>query len=204
MALEIARVLVEGMRVLDVGCGNGFIAHHLTALLGKRVVGLDVMKRTAARIDYLCYDGLRFPLPDDSFDAVLLCYVLHHAQDLGAVLMEVRRVLREGGLIVVYEDIPRNLWDRLMCITHDLKWRWRTGRCSFRQDGEWQTLFASYGFDVILERTLSRWRNLAYTVRRGFYVLRSQGAERTTRSHYRRAAHAPLHVSRALEEIEVE
>src|SRR5947209_18463254 len=85
MALEIARVLVEGMRVLDVGCGNGFIAHHLTALLGTKVVGIDVARTTDARINYLCYDGERFPLPDDSFDAVLLCSCLHYAQDVPAV-----------------------------------------------------------------------------------------------------------------------
>src|SRR5882762_925654 len=33
MALEVARVIPHGSRVLDVGCGNGYIAHHLSALL---------------------------------------------------------------------------------------------------------------------------------------------------------------------------
>ena len=37
MALEIARAIPCGSEVLDVGCGNGFIAHHLSALLGKSV-----------------------------------------------------------------------------------------------------------------------------------------------------------------------
>lgn len=207
MALEIARVLVEGMRVLDVGCGNGFIAHHLTALLGTKVVGIDVARTTDARINYLCYDGERFPLPDDSFDALLLCYVLHHAQDLSAVLAEVCRVLRAGGLIVVYEDIPKNLWDRFMCLTHDLMWRGRTGRCSFRRECEWQRMFASYGFEIISERPLSRWRNLAYTVRHRFYILKAQGAK-PTRSHssaqYRRAAQHAFEASKAQDEVEAE
>ncbi|PYS51491.1 MAG: hypothetical protein DMF68_04190 [Acidobacteria bacterium] len=208
MALEIARVLVEGMRVLDVGCGNGFIAHHLTALLGTKVVGIDVARTTDARINYLCYDGERFPLPDDSFDALLLCYVLHHAQDLRAVLTEVCRVLRAGGLIVVYEDIPGNLWDRFMCLMHDLMWRGRTGRCSFLRECEWQRMFASFGFEIISERRLSRWRNLTYAVRHRFYILKSQGAKPLARSrssaHYRRAAHVHLQSSKAQEEVEVE
>ena len=178
MALEVARVVPRRTRVLDVGCGNGFIAHHLTALLGTRVVGLDVTEATAAQIEYLRYDGRRFPLPDHSFDAVLLCYVLHHAQDLRAVLHEVRRVLRAGGLIVVYEDIPVGLWDRFMCWTHDLQWRGRTGHCSFRREPEWRTLFDSFGFEVIAERPLSRWRNLTYPVRHRFYVLKSHGVEK--------------------------
>src|SRR5918911_4872238 len=65
MALEVARVIPRRARVLDVGCGNGFIAHHLTAMLGTRVVGIDLGQAATAPIDYLSYDGERFPLPDD-------------------------------------------------------------------------------------------------------------------------------------------
>jgi len=176
MALEVAGMLPPRTRVLDVGCGNGFIAHHLKALLGAEVVGIDVTRETSARIRYLPYDGRRFPLPDNSFDAVLLCYVLHHAQDLRAVLAEVRRALRRGGLIVVYEDIPARAWDRLMCWTHDLMWRSRTGRCSFRREPDWRALFASFGFEIVKERPLSRWRNPAYPVRHRFYLLKSRCA----------------------------
>src|SRR5256884_9709623 len=39
MALEIARTIPRGSEALDVGCGNGFIAHHLSAMLGTGVVG---------------------------------------------------------------------------------------------------------------------------------------------------------------------
>src|SRR5678816_1759754 len=42
MALEIARAIPYGSRVLDVGCGNGYIAHHLSALLGTTVAGIDL------------------------------------------------------------------------------------------------------------------------------------------------------------------
>jgi len=38
MALEVARVLPPRADVLDVGCGNGFIAHHLQSMLGTTVV----------------------------------------------------------------------------------------------------------------------------------------------------------------------
>ena len=171
MALEIARVIPVGAEVLDVGCGNGFIAHHLSAMLGSGVIGIDLGSRVDAAIDYRQYDGARFPAPDSSCDAVTLCYVLHHAQDVKLMLNEMRRVLRAGGLAVIYEDIPRSWWDKGVCWIHNRQWRGRTGSCTFRLESEWRELFNSYGFEVVTERQLSRWRNLTHPVRRQFYVL---------------------------------
>ncbi len=171
MALELARVIPRHSRVLDVGCGNGYIAHHLSALLGKQVIGIDLDPTTEAPIDYREFDGMRFPVADESVDAVLLCYVLHHAQDINVVMNELRRVLRTDGLIVIYEDIPELWWDRFVCWTHNLKWQSRTGRCTFRPDSEWRSVFEFAGFELIIERELSRWRNLAHPVSRRFFLL---------------------------------
>lgn len=178
MALEIARVLPRGSRVLDVGCGSGFIAHHLAGVLAARVTGIDVRRQADAAVDYVSFDGARFPVADVSFDAVLLCYVLHHAQDQRAFLGEVRRVLRAGGLAVVYEDVPATVWDRAACAAHDRAWRARTGPCTFRREPDWRALFESAGFEVVSERTLSRWRNLGHPVRRALFVLKATDAPR--------------------------
>lgn len=172
MALEVARVVPPHSCVLDVGCGNGFIAHHLSSLLGTPAVGIDLMDHTQAPIAYRRYDGKRFPIDQRRFDAVLLCYVLHHTKDFSLVMSEVRRVLRAGGLAIVYEDIPRGWMDRAACWSHDLQWRRRTGRCTFRPDSEWRELFGSAGFEILSDRPLSRWRNLTHPVSRRFYLLR--------------------------------
>jgi SAM-dependent methyltransferase len=164
MALEIARFIPRGAEVLDVGCGNGFIAHHLSAILGTTAVGIDLGNCAEAPIDYRRYDGARFPAPDKSFDAVLLCYVLHHAQDVAVVLKEVRRVLRDDSLVVIYEDIPKTWWDKGVCWIHNQQWRGRTGPCRFRQVTEWRALFKSFGFEVVSDRMLSRGRNLTHPV----------------------------------------
>jgi SAM-dependent methyltransferase len=171
MALEIARVLPPKSRVLDVGCGNGFIAHHLAAMLGGDVIGIDLDVATDAAIDYRQFDGQHFPVADDAVNAAVLCYVLHHAQDVMVVLSELRRVLSAGGWAVVYEDIPDTFWDRFVCWTHDLKWRRRTGPCKFRLESEWRMVFDSAGFEVISARILSRGRNLAHPVKRRIFVL---------------------------------
>src|SRR5258708_38727457 len=169
MALEIARAVPYGSKVLDVGCGNGFITHHLSALLGTSVAGIDLNSRPEAPIDYRRYDGARLPAPDKSFDVVLLCYVLHHAQDVSVVLKEVRRVLRDGGLVVIYEDIPETWWDKGVCWIHNQQWRSRTGPCRFRREPEWHVLFSAFRFEIVTERRRSRLRNLAHPVRRRFF-----------------------------------
>jgi len=176
MALEIARVIPLHSQVIDVGCGNGYIAHHLSALLGSEVIGIDLNPITEAPIDYRQFEGTHFPVGNQSVDAVLLCYVLHHAQDLSVVMSELRRVLRAGGLTVIYEDIPECWWDRFVCWTHNLKWQRRTGPCTFRSKGKWRSLFGDSGFELITERELSRWRNLVHPVSRGFFLLKRKSA----------------------------
>ncbi len=173
MALEIARLVPRGSEILDVGCGNGFIAHHLSAMLGTRALGIDLSSTAAAPIDYRRYDGTHFPMPNESVDAVLLCYVLHHAQDIDAVLSETRRVLRHGGLAVVYEDIPQVWADRVVCWFHNRQWRNRSGSCTFRSESDWRSRFESSGFEVLTERSLSRWRNLIHPVCRRLYLLKA-------------------------------
>ena len=172
MALEIARFVPTGSRVLDVGCGNGFIAHHLSSMIGTSVIGVDLDVTAEAAIDYRQFDRRHFPVEYGTVDAVLLCYVLHHAQDLGVIMSELRGVLGDGGLAVVYEDIPAAWWDRLVCWTHDLKWRKRTGPCRFRSASEWRHQFHSAGFEIVSERSLSRWRNFTHPVSRTLFVLK--------------------------------
>ena len=188
MALEIARAIPYGSRVLDVGCGNGYIAHHLSALLGTTVTGIDVTSTTEAQIPYWQFDGQTFPVSDKEFDAALFCYVLHHAQSLKPILAEARRTLRAGGLLVVYEDIPEHWWDRIVCAIHNRKWRKRTGPCTFRGEREWQNTFASEGFELCRTRRLSRWRKVVHPVNRRLFLLRLKACEaRNTRPLVREA-----------------
>jgi SAM-dependent methyltransferase len=182
MALEIARMIPRGVEVLDIGCGNGFIAHHLSGMLGVGVIGIDVTTTTEAPIDFRHFDGERIPLADNSVDAVLLCYVLHHAQDVRRVLNEVRRVLRAGGLVIIYEDMPNTRWDKGVCWIHNRQWQERTGPCSFRDASQWRELFRGLGFEVRRERRLSRARNLTHPVRRRLFSLEKTTARSQTPS----------------------
>jgi SAM-dependent methyltransferase len=66
-----------------------------------------------ARITY--YDGRVLPFPDANFDHVLLVEVLEHVPDPAALLLELRRVLRQGGTLLM--TVP---WSaRLHHLPHD-------------------------------------------------------------------------------------
>jgi SAM-dependent methyltransferase len=86
--------------VLDIGCGDGSIAH---AMLQRRpdlsITGVDVLVRPETRIPVIGYDGSTLPFADDSFDAVCLVDVVHHADDPQQLLGEAARVSRDRVLI---------------------------------------------------------------------------------------------------------
>ena len=51
-----------------------------------------------------------------SYDVVLFLYVLHHAADDQPLLDEARRVLRDGGCLLIAEDSVDGLWNRVLTV----------------------------------------------------------------------------------------
>lgn len=96
-------------RVLDLGCGQGYLAGMLHER-GLKVVGVDLNagKIAAARrlhpgIPFLRSDIREVDLPDESFDTVVLAEVLEHVgEEVGAeILNRAARLLHPGGRLVV-------------------------------------------------------------------------------------------------------
>jgi SAM-dependent methyltransferase len=100
------------LRVLDLGAGNGWLAHR-AAVAGAAALALDVR---GDRVDGLgaapagspiervvaSFDAI--PIGRDTFDVVVFNASLHYAEDLGAALHEARRVARVGARIVVLDS----------------------------------------------------------------------------------------------------
>lgn len=92
--------------VLDVGCGDGWLA----SLLGQRLPktqfsGIDVLVRDQPHVPVAHFDGLKIPYPDKHFDAVMLVDVLHHTVDPSVMLREAARVSRRH---VILKDHTRD------------------------------------------------------------------------------------------------
>ncbi len=120
--------LTADVRILDVGCGTGRHLLELSRFPGT-FVGLDMdrdelrgmryMLAIAARertlvasVDAVQGDGEVLPFADGLFDQVICTETLEHVPDDKAILRELVRVLRPGGVLAV--SVPDEYSERLL------------------------------------------------------------------------------------------
>ncbi|MFC7382412.1 methyltransferase domain-containing protein [Sphaerisporangium rhizosphaerae] len=107
-----------GDRVLDVGCGTGYLSRLLAPVVGPggHVTGLDpspamveyARRRAPGNCDYVVGGGQDLPFPDGSFDLVVSSLAVHHIPigDRPEALRQMFRVLRPGGRLLIAEFRP--------------------------------------------------------------------------------------------------
>lgn len=119
---------VDAPKLLDIGCGHGYVHAELRAA-GFRITGVEVAEEVLplAReanpdIDYRGYDGQRLPFDDATFDVATAICVMHHVPPLQweAFAREMRRVLKPGGMAVVFEHNPWNPATRYVVASNDI------------------------------------------------------------------------------------
>ena len=128
-------VRLQPRRVLDLGAGTGMFTRALMKRYRKaEVVALDIaqpmLQRTRQRSGWLrkpgcvCGDGEFLPFVDDSFELIFSNLMLQWCTDLEATLVELRRVLSPGGLLMFTTFGPDTLmelrasWEAVDGYTH--------------------------------------------------------------------------------------
>ena len=167
---------VRGRRVLEIGCGAAQCSRWLAAQ-GAQVVGLDLSgeqlawsraidARTGSRVPVVQADATDLPFADASFDLACSAYgAVPFVSDPAAVMAEVARVLRPGGIWAfsvthpirwAFPDDPgpegltatRSYFDRRAYVEHD-----RAGRATYvethRTMGDRIRDVVSAGLDVV-------------------------------------------------------
>ena len=111
---------VSKLDLLDVGCGIGNSHSFFTKRI-RSLTGVDVSSeciKTAAEhnpwVNYRVYDGNRLPFDDSQFDAAFTICVMHHVapEQWASFARELRRVVKPGGITLVFEHNPYNLLTR--------------------------------------------------------------------------------------------
>jgi ubiquinone/menaquinone biosynthesis C-methylase UbiE len=111
---------VGGGRLLDVGCGTGFLIN-LAKGLFQTIDGIDVTPAMLDRVDtsggnVTLHVGAAEVLPfdDGTFDMASSYAFMHHVADHRAILREVSRVLRKGGLFYIDLEPNKLFWQRMV------------------------------------------------------------------------------------------
>jgi len=127
-ALARLREIVAGLEiepgaaVLDVGCGTGVLFPMLLEKVGQegRIVALDIsgemLKQAQAKgypVECVQGDAQSLPLSDATFDWVICNAVFPHFPDKLRALREIRRVLKDGGRLVICHAASREAVNEL-------------------------------------------------------------------------------------------
>ncbi len=110
------------LSILDVGCGIGLVDRYLTRGFGSvagtdvSVAELEVARAEHPEVSYSVSEPDRVAHEAGTFDVAFAACVMHHlpAEDHATFVAELARVLRPGGLAVVFEHNPLNPLTRLV------------------------------------------------------------------------------------------
>jgi sterol 24-C-methyltransferase len=118
--------LVQGNRVLDIGCGRGRVANHVASTTGAQVTGMNIdLDQLESAKRFALGSGMEkqcqfqradlnetLPFPDNSFDSIYEIQVVFSlAKDPEKVFKEIHRVLKPGGKFACLEWVRLKEYD---------------------------------------------------------------------------------------------
>lgn len=160
-----------GQKILDFGAGAGQIAGNISQHFKVDLSLVDIIDYNQTKLKLTLFDGKHLPFKNDSFDLVLVIFVLHHSVNQKEILNEVKRVANK---IIIIEDTPKNhlerklwhFWDWLLNLGHDVQMTYTA-----KKDAEWLTVFKELKFKIIKKRNFRPFLPIFGMYQQTLYVL---------------------------------
>jgi len=162
MCKDCADFILPNSKILDFGCGSGTVGKEFEIFFNGEILGVDIIDNRIEDMSFIKYDGgdLSF-FKSDSFDTVLINFVLHHCKNPKELLKEIKRV--SSGTIVLYENLPEGLLSKVMCFLHGVSFaklfQNNKEMGKFFTKSEWEDIFKELGLEVIHSKKVSAWFN---------------------------------------------
>lgn len=111
--LDFLTTLIEpGLKVLEIGCSNGFITEYIHDHTGSEIMGVDFSevaiqqaqertKNKLSSLNFKCIDFKNQSLPDDHFDIILLIDSIYFLGEVKDALLKLNQRLREHGRMII-------------------------------------------------------------------------------------------------------
>lgn len=173
--MEIIEAVSHEAKVLDIGCGNGYLAKLLVENKNARVTCVDVDDFNQTEIPTILFDGVNLPFPNKEFDVVILSYVLHHSEFQGELLSEAARVCR--GEIIIYEDETIVGGEELFAAAHTKIWNFiadREEKVTYHPPTEWREIFSQNNLEIVEEKREWGIGSLAIPLKKAIFVLKTK------------------------------
>ena len=148
MCRDCQAFIKKGSKILDLGCGSGIAAKYFQDFFEAKVIGVDVKDNRLVSIPFQIIDGRNLPFKDNSFDVVLINYVLHHCESPEELLKEAKRVSKK---IIIFEDLPEGILSKLRCKIHQIIFFGGKKIFNFKTRKEWKEMFEKLGLEIVAE-----------------------------------------------------
>jgi len=104
-------------RILEIGIGKGDLVskvcprNKLLSYIGIDISseGVKIARRKVPNFDFLVADGVHLPFKSQQFDKVVCSEVIEHITRKDELLLEISRVLKEGGILLMTTPNPKAL-----------------------------------------------------------------------------------------------
>jgi 2-polyprenyl-6-hydroxyphenyl methylase/3-demethylubiquinone-9 3-methyltransferase len=120
---RVEKANFETVRVLDVGCGGGFLSNELgqrnyeVTAVDRSFESIKIAQKhdTSLRVNYMVADAYHLPFEAESFEVITAMDFLEHVERPAEIIREFSRVLKPGGLFF-FHTFNRNRLSHLVVI----------------------------------------------------------------------------------------